>query len=1188
MNRIRMIRSLLLWLALAAACGAILPHAAHAQATISTGNIQGTITDANGGVVASAKVTITSKATGATFTAPVSSSGTYNSGSLAPGEYVVRVEAAGFNTAQLPITVEVGTSSSGSIALQVGSSGTIITVEASAVAVNTEQATIQGVVTQQQIENLPINGRNFLDLAQLEPGVQIQDGGNFDPTKKGYSSVSFGGGYGRAARIEVDGVDISDENVGTTTQNVPVSAIREFQVSQSSLDMASELSGSGTINIVTQSGTNQIHGEGFFNWRGDQVSAPIGTPPAIFDRKQYGVRLGGPIIKNKVFAFGSWERTNQALQASVPLPAPFTALSSTYNSPFKDNQFLGRLDWQISPNYKLFYRFSFEQNLNVAAFGQNTFQAFGNVDHTPVHAVGLDFATGSFTHSLRYGYTKFRNRIADAASSGGILNPAPNATLILSNTFSFCTTGGTSFCSGPSILAPQTTYQSNNQFKYDGSKTIHSHILRYGVGVNRILGSAFADFFGTAPVLEGQVLPGNQAAAATGPFAGGAGNPLNYALGTIILGNGQGCFSETPEFGLPCGGLHDTRLQAYLGDSWKVRPNFTLSYGLRYNRDTGRVDSDLPGIAALNELQPGLGNPVRQPNTNFGPNAGIAWDPWKDGKTIIRAGGGIYYENNVFNNLLFDRSIRLQQAQFNGAGILCPPNGPSALTLPDGTAVTTVNGKSIATQICGQPIGSVADDVVALQQQFQAAVAAAGPQTNANFIGTSRFESPTVSGTGPLFDPKYQSQRAIQMNIGFQRQLRPGTVFSADYLRNIGLHILEWIDVNHDGDARFLDAAGAAAAINATNAGLGCPAGPAGIDCAIGKGATILDYANNGLTSGTLGAPGGHPAGAGTVAFPGLNPTFGQVAVAHTDGRSVYNALQLTLRSELGSPMPGVKHFNAQVSYSLSRYTAPVLDTNFGAAAPDFRNPAPLAGPGGLDRTHQLSAGVTMDLPFGTKVNFITHWYTALPQNIFFATAGQSSDLFQYDFTGDGVTQLKPLPGTRLGSFGRDIKADQLNGFLQAYSENDGNQITPAGQALVDAGLFTTAQLQSLCAVTPSLAPINNCATAFPGLQLAKAPDGQVGNDAFFTFDLRLGWSIRPVRRWEQLRVEPQVAAYNLFNRQNYNAAFNLLRATLDGGPGAINDTTRFSRSANLTGLGSGIFALGAPRALEFGIKVSF
>jgi hypothetical protein len=1163
------------------ACHAM-PENASAQTTISTGSIQGTILDTDGGVVTSARITITNKATGAKLTPRVTSSGTYSSGSLEPGEYLVHVEAAGFSTVELPVTVQVGNTSSGSVTLQVGSSATTITVEASAVTLNTEEATIQGVVTQQQIERLPINGRNFLDLAQLEPGVQIQDGGVFDPTKKGFSSISFAGGYGRAARIEVDGIDISDENVGTTTQNVPVAAIREFQVASSTLDVSSGLSGSGAVNIVTKSGTNALHGEGFFYDRGDGTSAAIGNPPAVFQRKQYGGNLGGPIIKDKLFLFGAWERTLQDQLSSVSLSGtPFVDFSSTFNAPFRDQQWLGRLDWQISPNVRAFYRFSFEQNKNVASFVPNTFQPFQNVDYTPVHAVGVDFVTGGFSHSVRFGSTKFRNGITNSALSGGGANPAPNVTITI-GPGAFCTVGGDIFCSGPNILAPQQTYQGNRQIKYDGSKVIRTHVFRYGVEVNRILGYANADFFGLAPVANS---PFPAANLTNTPFPGGAGNPLNYPVQLIVLGNGQGCFTETKTFGKPCGGLKATRLQLYVGDNWKVKPNFTATLGLRYNRDTGRTDSDVAAVDALNQFSPGLGRPVRQPNLNFGPTLGFAWNLHGDGKTVIRAGAGIYYENNVFNNILFDREGKLPNALVNGIGILCPGG---SITFPgDSAPTTTINGKDIATQVCNQPIGSVANDLAALQAEFQQKTTAAGPAANGAFFGNALTASPTVNGPSFL-DPNYQSQRSIQMNFGFQRQIRPGTVFSMDYVRSIGLHILEYVDENHDGDSRFLDKQGALSAIALTNAKFGCPTTSAGINCAIAARATIEDYAKAGLTSGTLSGASGFPAGAGTVAFPGVNSNFGQVAIVQPGGRSVYNGLQMSLRSDLGSPLPGIKHLNSQVSYSLSRYISPVLDSNFSAAAPNFRDPNSLTGPGGLDRTHQLSGGVIMDLPFGARLNMIGHWYSALPQNIFFAPTGNASDLLQYDFSGDGVTAAKPLQGTRLGSFGRDIKADQLNAFLTNWSSQFGNQITPAGQALVDAGLFTTDQLRSLCAVTPSLSPSANCMAEFPNLKLSLAPPGQVGNDAFFTFDVRLGWSLRPWKSHEGLRIEPQVSAFNIFNRHNYNSPLSLLRQTLDGGPGSINNTTRLNRGNDLIGLGSGVFALGAPRAMEFGLKVSF
>src|SRR5205807_3065266 len=433
------------------------PAPVAAQATISTGSIQGTILDQQGAVVSSAKVTITNKAIGQKIRPVVTSTGTYNSGALLPGDYVVRVEATGFRTLELPVTVLVGVISSGNVTLQVGSEATVVTVESSAVQVNTEQAAVQGVMTTQQIEQLPINGRNFLDLAQLEPGVQIQDGGNFDPTKNGFSSISFGGRFGRTARIEVDGLDISDETVGTTTQNVPLSAIKEFQISQSSLDLSTELTSSGSVNVVTRSGTRNFHGQGFFYWRGDQVSAKLGPNPVPFDRKQYGLSLGGPILKDKLFFYGGWERTIQDLQAVVVLAAPFTALSGSFNSPFFDNQFIGRLDWTVKQGWTIFYRFSFEQNRNDSGFIPNSYQPFSNVDHTPVHAVGFDFTTGRFTHSVRAGYTKFRNGITDAVAGTSITDPAPGISLAIGSSTSCLAAGADAFCSGPNILAPQAT-----------------------------------------------------------------------------------------------------------------------------------------------------------------------------------------------------------------------------------------------------------------------------------------------------------------------------------------------------------------------------------------------------------------------------------------------------------------------------------------------------------------------------------------------------------------------------------------------------------------------------------------------------------------------------------------------------------------------------------------------------------
>jgi carboxypeptidase family protein len=202
-----------------------------AQTTVGTGSIVGTVSDPSGAVVAGAQITITNVATGQVISITTNSSGTFNSGALLPGDYKARVFAEGFRSAEVPVTVLVGNTETASVTLQIGRADQVIEVRDSALQVNTEQPTVQGVLDEQQIENLPVSGRNFMDLAQLEPGVQIQDAANLGIGKDGFSSISFGGRFGRTARVEVDGIDVSDEIFGSTTTNIPASGIQEFQLS---------------------------------------------------------------------------------------------------------------------------------------------------------------------------------------------------------------------------------------------------------------------------------------------------------------------------------------------------------------------------------------------------------------------------------------------------------------------------------------------------------------------------------------------------------------------------------------------------------------------------------------------------------------------------------------------------------------------------------------------------------------------------------------------------------------------------------------------------------------------------------------------------------------------------------------------------------------------------------------------
>jgi hypothetical protein len=1163
--------------------GLATPTQVAAQATISTGSIQGTISDPNAAVVPDARITITNKATGHVDHLTTTQAGTFNAGALTPGDYAIRVEVKGFKTSETTVKVEVGIVSPLNLTLELGSESTVVYVEAKALTVNTQQAIVQDVITADQIEDLPVNGRNFLDLASLEPGVQIQDGSTFDPTKNGFSSISFGGRAGRTARIEVDGLDVSDETVGTTTQNIPESAIQEFNVSQSTLDLSTELTSTGAVNIATRSGGNVIHGQVYYFGRSDRTSAKIAPQQLNFGRNQFGGNFGGAFIRDKLFYFGDVERTAQTLQSPVQLAAPFTALSGSFNSPFHETEYVGKVDWNIRGSWKMFYRFSYDQNLSVRGFNPGVYQPFANVDHTPVHAMGTDFTSGRFTHSLRVGYLKFRNAIADAVASSGSPNPAPGISLMISPGGVgdlTCLGGGEAFCSGANILAPQATYQSNKQGKYDGSFTFKSHILRYGIGVNRILGGGFAKFFGIAPPVNATFNSANQAFAAARP--GGAGNPLNWPAENVLLGNGQGFFTEIPEFGLPAGGQFDTRFTWYVGDSWRATHRFTVTYGVHYVRDTGRSDSDLPAIPALNQFGPGLGNPVHQPNRNFSPQLGIAWDPTGGGKTVIRAGSGIFYENAIFNNVLFDRPARLQKGLFFGTKLACLAGGARRVSLPGGGTLTPT--------FCGQPIGNVVSQIAAFQKQFQAAVLAAGPQANGAFVGTTLAEG--VDATGDqLVAPNYRSPYSFQANAGIQHQFGKGTVLTVDYVRNVGLHYLLGVDTNHMGAARFLDRAAALAAISTTNNAFGCGTGTnaASINCAIAAGATIANFAGNGLDSGVT-FNGGSPCGPGTCAFPGANPNLGENQMLFPIGRSVYNGMLVSLKSNLDNPLPGMRKLNLIASYALSRFKSQAADQDFINNATDFDNPGRFFGPSGLDRTNNLGVGAVMDFPGATRVSFSTHWATAPPLTLTLPRSGNPGEIFLTDVTGDGTTG-DPVPGTNIGTFDRAVKANGINGLINSYNSSAAGKLTPAGQALVSAGLFTAAQLQSLGAVTSSL---------------ALAPPGQVGVSPRFTADMYVSWRLRPNKLFhglgERVVVEPQIAMFNLFNFQNYDPGGSILSGVLNGRPGSANGTTAHDQSGCATdptkctgrtnkvtpGSSSGVNWYGVPRQWQFGVKLTF
>jgi hypothetical protein len=1136
--------------------------ATYAQTTVATGSIEGIVTDPTGAAVGGAKITISNKANGQTANLTTNSSGFYTSGGLIPGDYQVRVEQSGFSTVQLDLTVQVGVTASGSVKLSIGKSSQIVEVTTTANVVNPDQATVQGVLNAQQIDQLPINGRNFLDLAQLEPGVQIQDGTNFDPTKVGYSSISFGGRFGRTARIAVDGVDISDETVGTTTEDIPSSGIQEFQLSQSNLDLSNDLTSSGAVNVTTRSGGNEVHGELFYFIRDARWSAQLPHPegiPAPYQRNQFGGRVGGPIIKDKLFFFLDYERTKQDESSPVLYPSPFQNFSGSWSAPFRENEPMARLDWNISNNMHFFYRFNYFNNLAAATFFSSSFQVYDNKDYTRNHVAGLDWTTGTFTHTIRFSEMHFANGITDAVlgSSLPLANTGLNLDVI----------NGPQ--TGPNLLAPQATLQHDTQAKYDGGKPLGTHFLRYGVNYNHIESGGFASFFKLAPQVVTNLGPSDIASAATGPFPGGSSNPLNYPVEIAILGDGQGFSTEKPGLGYPAGLLGpDNRFAAYIGDTWKIHPNLTMIYGLRYVRDTGRTDSDLPAFPQLNALLPHTGDRVNQPNLNFAPQIGFAWDPKGDGKTVFRVGSGLFYENVIFNNILFDRPLRLASGAFLATPTACNFGVAEPFTVPGGS--TTIDPA-----LCNETVGQAAAGLAAAQSGYQAQIPFSLSAPNPNFLGTLLNQG--VSLPIGLFQPGYKTPRSLQMNAGFQRELRPGTVLTVDYLRNITTHVLLGIDQNHVGDIRYFNKSAAQSAIAATLTQFGATS----INQAIANGATMADFANNGLTSPAIDFGGVCPMSYG-CAFPGINPAAPAIPELEPIGRSVYNGLDVKLTQQMQHPLPGIKSVNFQIAYSLSRFVEPgaasssspgsfsLGDQDFVNAAIDNAHPLAYEGPSALDRTHQLSFGGVADLPGGFRTSITAHFYSGLPLSLTVPNTGIGpGEIFRTDFTGDG-TVGDLLPGTAVGAFDRSVMASGLNGLIQNYNNTIANQPTPAGQLLVAQGLFTVPQLQALGGVAPTISP---------------APAGQVNTSTLRDFDVRFSW----VHKFgERFSIEPSCGLFNVFNFSNFDLPPNVMSGLLNGSAGSVNGTTQADRVSNRVGLGTGVYALGAPRQIEFGMTINF
>jgi hypothetical protein len=1219
---------------------------ADAQAISMTGgSIQGTVSDPTGAVVPGATVVISNPSTGYNHTLVSDRSGFYAIGPLVPGTYTINISSPNFASLIVTTVVNVGTVTSGSEKLSIGKSAETVEVTAGEVQVNTDQIGVAGVVTRQQIDTLPINGRNILDIAQIQPGVILQSGETFDPTKVGYSALGVNGQNGRSTRVLFDGQDISDETVGTVVYNVPEGAVGEFQLNRSTQDVAGEVTSTGQVLISSQSGTNAFHGNVFGIFQDARAGFALTEGSySPFQRDQFGGYVGGPIIKNKLFFFGGSERILQSNSSPVGQPDQiFTTIYNQYPTipdPFHDTFSMGRLDYNGPHGIHLFARATYSVNAAFGTEGQTPYALYENQDNVPAIVGGADFTTGKFTHSIRYGYLKFDNDIQAGANALG--NSVYNPSTTLGVPFEMI---GSIYAGSGNEDAPQKTYQSSKQFRYDGTWTKGAHSIKYGGEVTRILQGGFAAFYSTfldeVSDSSSFALPTCATANPIGGITAGGGctgDPLyGYSPYEFVFGNGNGSFSERPAFGLPGGGDFSWRLAAYVGDTWKVSPYFTFVAGLRWSVDTDRANQDLatPTCGQLEtSLQwsdstgtcnatdantplfdfygpgEGLGQKTKQNYANFGPQAGFVFSPGSH-RLALRAGGGIYYENNLFNNGSNARAENTT-AEFPGFTYGANAYVSTSLTLPGymnnikgvspaGVPCTsyTTNGAANPSCFSFPQIYAMSDAAATLimsglDNLYKAASAV--PQQNTAFIGGGGGLYANSAYGGP-----YKTPYSIQLNGGLQYELKKGTILSVDYVHNATLKIPLTVDTNHVGAARYLNVASAQAAIAATTAQFGCAGGTsaAAINCVIAdelsgnnpSGAPnsngIADFAGNGLDSGKTYLSGTSASAAGYTtstgaAFAGANPNVGAGDFILPVGKSGYDALQIVLQQQKAHPIRGIVSSNAQISYNLSRAVTNSRGGSnqffSGSGAWDQDNVNKFIGRSDSDKSNQLSLSGSATVKYGLQVGLVGHFFSAPPSNLTLASVVGGGQIFTTDLDGDGQTG-DLLPGTNPGDYMHRIKGAGLAKLISNYNATSAGTLTPAGQAIVSAGLMTSAQLTQLGGVQQ---------------KLTAAPTNPIQNAATRTLDASVKYPLGYLGHYRKgLVLTPGVTMYNVTNMSNFSPFNNLADTTVTGpalagylnGP---NTESTLNQNRILRGSGNGTFAQGVSRTTEFSLRLDF
>jgi outer membrane receptor protein involved in Fe transport len=713
-----------------------------AVAQQTTGSITGRILDDQGASVPGVTVTGKSEATGFVRTDVTDGEGVFRLTALPVGTYDLTAELSGFAKIENKgIVVNVGQTLDLNLTLKLAAVAETISVRAEVPLIQTSSSSVGGVVDVNRIENLPLNGRQFANAAMVIPGVAL--GYHSDPTKSTQYSPQIGGGNGRNVNYQIDGGDNNDDTVGGLLQLFPLEAIQEFNFVTQRYKAEYGRSNGGVMNIVTKSGTNDFHGSWFTNFRDKSLNAKTKTekigdlPKGDYERYQYGGSFGGPIAQNKAHFFGAFERTQQDTTQSVNTLGLFPDQDGVFPTPMRENLFTAKASANVTPTQYLSVRYGRNTNSQVYAadprrvsenWGDST-NSFNSINLNHNWVLG-----GSKLNEFVFQYADFGNQVT--ARTGEAQQSFPNLVFIGYNT-----------------NTPQTTEQKKWQFRDDfsWSKTGMGGLGHdFKAGVNYINEPhLFVTFSSGSTDYAYTHLDLNQ----NGPISG-------------VSRQKPGASANLPmkQFGM------------YLQDDWRVNDRLTVNAGLRYDLVTGfDIDqSQIPNFIALTGAAaagrfngvPGFeefGKKTGEDYNNWQPRIGAVYDLRGDGKDVIRAGWGVYYDFGYTNaNILFP-GLSAQ----GGSGVIFQVSNTAGIRNPDGSFFTV-----------GQPISNIAS----LNE-----VNPNGPFYSSN-VAAPGIEQPWTS----------------QTSAGWSHELTPTTVFDIDYVHIEGRDLgVRWpLNTRINGGAR--------------------------------------------------------------------------------------------------------------------------------------------------------------------------------------------------------------------------------------------------------------------------------------------------------------------------------------------------------------------------------------------------